>query len=48
MRMMREVQIPTTVSDVKIANYYKNVTDIDLSILKILQGYLGRIWIYID
>ena len=42
-RMMRDVWISTTVSDVKITTHYKNITDIDLNILKILQGYLERI-----
>jgi len=40
---MREVWVPTTVSDVKIANHYKNIANIDLSILKILQRHLERI-----
>ena len=34
-RMMREVWVPTTISDVKITSHYKNIVNIDLSILKI-------------
>jgi len=47
-QVVRKVWILEIIPNVKVTSYDKNIVNIDLSILKILQDQLRRIWVYVN
>jgi len=47
-RMVQKIWVLKTIPNVKVPSYDEDVININFSILKILQGQLGQVWIYIN